>query len=428
MEKEAAGIKFQTDDDEPGRENLMHFVNVQTLMEEHLKQSRKKATGIDGVTKEEYNANIDANLEKLVEQMKQFRYRPMPVRRTYIPKANGKLRPLGIPAYEDKLVQGVMAKLLDEVYEPRFLDCSYGFRKGRSCHDVVRYICKTGMTGKVNYVLEADIKGFFDNVNHEWLMRFLEMDIADKRFLRYVRRFLLAGIMEDGKYTESDKGTPQGGLISPVLANVYLHYVLDTWFELEIKHRLHGEAYYVRYADDFLIMFQYENDAKAVMNVIPKRLARFSLEVAPEKTRIMPFGRFKGVGEEFDFLGFTFFETKARKSGKYRVGIRTSKKKLKAKKQAAKAWLRQQLTKPIAKTMETLAAALRGHCNYYGISGNFKAIQNFWNYVQITTFRMLNRRHQKRALSWEKFHRIWDFYIESPHLKVDIWGWQPKTV
>ena len=316
MEKEAAGIRFQTDDDEPRRENLMHFINVQTLMEEHRKQNRKKATGIDGVTKDEYNANIDANLENLVEQMKQFSYRPMPVRRTYIPKANGKLRPLGIPAYEDKLVQGVMAKLLDEVYEPRFLDCSYGFRKGRSCHDVVRHICKTGMTGKVNYVLEADIKGFFDNVNHEWLMRFLEMDIADKRFLRYVRRFLLAGVMEDGKYTENDKGTPQGGLISPVLANVYLHYVVDTWFELEIKPRLHGEAYYVRYADDFLIMFQYENDAKAVMNVLPKRLARFSLEVAPEKTRIMPFGRFKGTGEEFDFLGFTFFETKARKSGK----------------------------------------------------------------------------------------------------------------
>ena len=212
MEKEAAGIRFQTEDDEPRMENLMHHVNVQTLMEEHQKQSRKKATGIDNVTKDEYDANISENLEKLIVRMKAFQYRPQPVRRTYIPKANGKMRPLGIPAYEDKLVQGVMAKLLDEVYEPRFLDCSYGFRKGRSCHDVVRYIYKTGMTGKVNYVLEADIKGFFDNVNHDWLMRFLELDIADRRFLRYVRRFLLAGIMEDGKYTESDRGTPQGGL------------------------------------------------------------------------------------------------------------------------------------------------------------------------------------------------------------------------
>ena len=427
MEKEAAGIRFHTEDDEPRMENLMHHVNVQTLTEEHRRQSRKKATGIDGVTKDEYEANLAENLETLIERMKKFQYRPQPVRRTYIPKSNGKLRPLGIPAYEDKLVQGVMAVLLDEVYEPRFLDCSYGFRKGRSCHDVVRYIYKTGMTGKVNYVLEADIKGFFDNVNHEWLMRFLEMDIADKRFLRYVRRFLLAGIMEDGKYTESDKGTPQGGLISPVLANVYLHYVLDTWFELEIKPRLHGEAYYVRYADDFLIMFQYESDAKAVMNVIPKRLARFSLEVAPEKTRILPFGRFKGIGDEFDFLGFTFFETE-NKNGKYRVGVRTSKKKLKAKKQAAKAWLRKQLTKPVATTMETLAAAMRGHCNYYGVDGNSAKVAEFYRYLWWTTYRMLNRRDQKGKLSTAKFNRIWNHYMECPRVKVRIWNWEPKTV
>ena len=427
MEKEAAGIRFQTEDDEPRMENLMHHVNVQTLKAEHQKQSRKKATGIDGVTKDEYDANIDENLESLVERMKQFSYRPMAVRRTYIPKANGKLRPLGIPAYEDKLVQGVMAKLLDEVYEVRFLDCSYGFRKGKSCHDVVRYINQTVMTKKVNYVLEADIKGFFDNVNHEWLMRFLDFDIADRRFLRYVKRFLRAGIMEDGAYLESDRGTPQGGLISPVLANVYLHYVLDTWFEYEIKPRLHGEAYYVRYADDFLIMFQYENDAEAVMNVLPKRLGRFSLEVAPDKTRILPFGRFKGTKEDFDFLGFTFFNTTTRK-GKYRVGVRTSKKKLKAKKQAAKAWLRKQLTKPIAMTMETLAAVVRGHCNYYGVSGNYIQIVKFWKYLKYVTYRMLNRRDQKGRLRYPKFLRIWNYYVEEPKLKVDIWGWQPKTV
>ena len=212
MEKEAAGIRFQSEDDEPRMENLMHHVNVQALYEEHQKQNRKKATGIDGITKDEYDANVTENLNNLVEQMKQFSYRPLAVRRTYIPKVNGKLRPLGIPAYEDKLVQGVMAKLLDEVYEVRFLDCSYGFRKGKSCHDVVRYIDHTVMTKKVGYVLEADIKGFFDNVNHEWLMTFLNFDIADRRFLRYVKRFLKAGVMEDGAYLESDRGTPQGSL------------------------------------------------------------------------------------------------------------------------------------------------------------------------------------------------------------------------
>ena len=427
MEKEAAGIRFQTRDEEPRMENLMYHVNEQTLIEEHRKQSRKKATGIDGITKDEYNVNVEENLKELVERMKRFSYRPMPVRRTYIPKANGKQRPLGIPAYEDKLVQGVMARLLNEVYEVRFLDCSYGFQKGKNCHDVVRYINQTIMTKKVNYVLEADIKGFFDNVNHEWLMRFLNFDIADRRFLRYVRRFLIAGVMEDGAYLESDRGTPQGGLISPVLANVYLHYVLDTWFEYEIKPRLHGDAYYIRYADDFLIMFQYEDDAKAVMNVLPKRLGRFSLEVAEDKTRILPFGRFKGTKEGFDFLGFTLFNTTTR-TGKYRVGIRTSKKKLKAKKQAAKAWLRQQLTKPIALTMEMLAAVVRGHCNYYGVSGNFKQIQKFWKYLKYETYRMLNRRDQKGKLRYPKFLRIWNFYIEEPKLKVDIWGWQPKTV
>ena len=427
MEKEAAGIRFQTEDDEPRMENLMHHVNEQTLMEEHRKQNRKKATGIDGVTKDEYDAKVDANLKDLVERMKKFSYRPLSVRRTYIPKANGNLRPLGIPAYEDKLVQGVMAKILGEVYEVRFLDCSYGFRKGRSCHDVVRFINQTVMTKKVNYVLEADIKGFFDNVNHEWLMRFLSFDIADRRFLRYVKRFLIAGAMEDGAYLETDRGTPQGGLISPVLANVYLHYVLDTWFEYEIKPRMHGEAYYVRYADDFLIMFQYENDAEAVMRVLPKRLGRFSLEVAVDKTRILPFGRFKGTKEDFDFLGFTFFNTTTT-NGKYRVGVRTSKKKLKAKRQAAKAWLRKQLTKPVAWTMEMLAAVVRGHCNYYGVSGNFDQIQKFWRYLQFTTYRMLNRRHQKRSMSFPKFLRIWNFYIPRAHIAVDIWGWKPKTV
>ena len=268
---------------------------------------------------------------------------------------------------------------------------------------------------------------FLGSLPKTWLMRFLEFDLADRKFLRYVKRFLRAGIMEEGAYLESDRGTPQGGLISPALANVYLHYVLDTWFEYEIKPRLHGEAYYVRYADDFLIMFQYENEAKAVMNVLPKRLGRFSLEVATEKTRILPFGRYKGTKEDFDFLGFTFFNTTT-KTGKYRVGVRTSKKKLKMKRQAAKTWLQKQLTKPVAITMKTLAAVVRGHCNYYGVSGNSIQLLKFWKYLQITTFRMLNRRDQKGRLKFVKFIRIWNYYIPTPRIMVDIWNWNPKTV
>lgn len=322
MEQEPKGIREQSAK-YPAVQNLMHNVNERTLMAEHRKQSRKKATGVDGIDKAAYDENAPERIAALVERMRKFQYKPLPVRRTYIPKVNGKLRPLGIPAYEDRLVQGVMAKVLNEVYEPRFLGCSYGFRPGKGAHDVVRYINQTIMTKKVNYVLEADIKGFFDNVDHDWLMRFLAHDIQDKNYLRCVERFLIAGIMEDGKRLASDRGTPQGGLISPVLANVYLHYVLDLWMEKAIKPRLRGEVYYVRYADDFLILFQYENEARKVMDTLKKRLGKFSLEVAEDKTRILPIGRFKGTKEDFDFLGFTFFNAKTR-SGKYRLGVRTS--------------------------------------------------------------------------------------------------------
>lgn len=424
MEPETKGIREQSAA-YPAVQNLMHNVNEQMLMLEHRKQAKKKAIGIDGVDKEAYNEKVEENIRNLVDRMKKFQYRPQAVRRTYIPKANGKLRPLGIPAYEDRLVQGVMAGLLNEVYEVRFLECSYGFRPKRSAHDVVWYINQTIMTKKVNYVLEADIKGFFDNVDHEWLMKFLAHDIQDKNFLRYIKRFLIAGIMEGTELRDSDRGTPQGGLVSPVLANVYLHYVLDLWFEKAVKPKLKGEAYYVRYADDFLILFQYENEAKQVMEALKPRLGKFSLEVAEEKTRILPIGRFKGTKEDFDFLGFTFYNTTTR-GGKYRVGIRSSKKKLKAKRQAAKAWLKTRLTKPVAETMLLLAAVIRGHCNYYGVNGNFHAIQSFWKYLKYSTYRMLNRRDQKGKLKYPKFLRIWNYYIAEPHLTKDIWNWQPK--
>lgn len=424
MEQEPKGIREHSAK-YPTVQNLMHNVNERTLMAEHRKQSRKKATGIDGVDKAAYDENAQESIAALMERMRKLQYKPLPVRRTYIPKANGKLRPLGIPVYEDRLVQGVMAEVLNEVYEPRFLECSYGFRPSKSAHDVVRYINQTIMTKKVNYVLEADIKGFFDNVDHDWLMKFLAHDIQDKNYLRYVKRFLIAGIMEDGKRLDSDRGTPQGGQISPVLANVYLHYVLDLWMEKAIKSRIQGEVYYVRYADDFLILFQYENEARKVMDALKKRLSKFSLEVAEEKTRILPIGRFKGTKEDFDFLGFTFFNARTR-TGKYRLGVRTSKKKLKAKRRAARAWLKEHMHRPVAETMQTIAAILRGHCNYYGVSGNFHAIQSFWKYLKYSTYRVLNRRHQKRSMKYDRFLRIWNHYVKEPHLTTDIWGWQPK--
>ncbi len=319
-----------------------------------------------------------------------------------------------------------MAQTLNEVDEPRFLECSYGFRPKRSAHDVVRYINQTIMSRKVNYVLDADFKGFFDNVSHEWFMKFLEHDIQDMNFLCYVKRFLIAGIMEGSELKDSDRGTPQGGLISPVLENVYLYYVLDLWFEEVIKPRLRGEAYYVHYADDFLVLFQYEDAARCVLDELKTRLGKVSLEVVEDKTKILPIGRFKGTKEGFVFLGFTFYNTKTR-GNKYRLGIRTSKKRLKAKRQAAKGWLRTRMTKPVFRTMGILAAIIRGHCSIYGVNGNFHAIQSFWKYLY-STYRMLNKSHQKHSMKYEKFLRIWNYCVKEPHLTVEIWNWQPKAV
>jgi len=402
-------------------QTLMNRVNEATLKKEHLKQSRRKASGVDGVTKDGYGANADANLSNLVKRVRAFRYKPLPVRRTYIPKANGKLRPLGIPSYEDKLVQGVMAGMLTEIYEERFCDCSYGYRPGRSAHDAIRYVDTVIGTKKVQYVVEADIKGFFDNVNHDWQMKFLENDIEDKIFLRYIKRFLIAGVMEGTERRESDKGTPQGGLISPVLANVYLHYVLDLWFERVLKKRCKGEVYYIRYADDFLFMFQSRKEAEEVMELLTSRLNKFGLELAKDKTRMLPFGRLTGTKEEFEFLGFTFYNAKTR-SGKIRVGIRTSKGKLKAKRAEAKAWLRSRLTRPISETMRAIANSLRGHNNYYGVNGNTVQVHKLYLYVQYMYYKILNRRDQKGKLRYEKYKRIWDYHVQKPRVCVRIWA------
>lgn len=400
---------------------LMSYVNTDTLMEEFKRQSGKKAKGIDGISKADYAENLKENLDNLIKRLKVFSYHPEPVRRIYIPKDNGKVRPLGIPSFEDKLVQGAMAKALESVYEPRFLDCSYGFRKGRNAHQCIADMNHTLMFKKVNYVLDADIMGFFDNVEHEWLIKFLEHDIADKSYIRYIKRLLRAGMMEEGKYYETDKNVPQGGVISPTLANVYLHYVLDLWFEKHIKQKLRGEAYLFRYADDFTIMFQYEDDSKKMLEALIDRFAKFGLELAADKTRTLPFGRFKGTKESFDFLGFRFINGLDRKDN-YRVHIRTSKKKLKLKKQSAKKWLTERMHKPIWETLETLKLKLNGHINYYGVNGNFNSIQNFFSYIRNIFYRVLRRRGQKKPIKFNDFIRIWDAMgFRPPNVCVNIW-------
>ena len=412
-------------------QTLMHHVNTQTLKQEHATQASGKATGVDRTTKEEYGAQLEENLEDLIRRMKTFSYRPQPVRRTYIPKGNsGKLRPLGIPAYEDKLVQGVMRKCLDEIYEGKFLDCSYGFRKGRNCHQAIREVDRLVMTKKVNFVLDADIKGFFDNVNHEWLMKFLEHDIGDKNFLRYIVRFLKAGVIEDLQRYESDKGTPQGGLISPVLANVYLHYVLDLWFQV-VRKELKGEAYMIRYADDFVCFFQYEHEAASFYQKLEVRLAKFGLELAKDKSKIIRFGRYaqehskEGKTDCFDFLGFRIINGKGR-TGAYRVVLRTNPKKLKAKKETVKEWLFLYMHEKPKLTIRTLNQKLAGHYAYYGVSGNYPGVHNFYRYVVQTYHNVLSRRSQNGQVGWAKYTQLLEIFpILKPSIRVNLW--KPAT-
>ena len=414
-------------------QTIMHYVNMETLKGEHKRQKTGKAKGIDGVAKEEYGKQLDENIEKLLVRMKSFSYRPQAVRRTYIPKAGSdKLRPLGIPAYEDKLVQGVMRQVLDQIYEGKFCDFSYGFRAGRNSHQAVRDVNRIVMTKKVNFLVDADIKGFFDNVDHKWLIRFLEHDIEDKNFVRYIIRFLKSGIMEDMKFYESDKGTPQGGLISPVLANVYLHYALDIWFDRVVKKRCKGEAYIVRYADDFVCFFQYENEAEMFYRDLEVRLAKFGLELAKDKSKIMSFGRFArkdnedGKTQSFDFLGFTLNNGKTR-TGKYRVVCRTNKKKLKEKKKAVKEWLRYNIQRRLPDLIGLLNRKIVGHYAYYGISGNYQGLLNFYRFIESALRKALSRRSQRGYLNWKRYNSVLEKYpIVKPKIFVNIW--QPTAL
>ncbi len=419
METKRKDIKYQIQQGYK-LQTIMHYVNRETLIKQHEKQQKNKASGIDGITKENYEENLECNIENLLKKMKTFSYKPKSVRKTYIPKSNGKLRGLGIPCYEDKLVQGAMADVLNEIYENIFQPTSYGFRPNKNCHQAISQINWLIMTKKVNYILEADIKGFFDNIDHEIMMMFLEEKIADKNFLRYIKRFLKSGVMEDYQYCESDKGTPQGGLISPILANVYLHYVLDNWFNC-IKKELKGEAYLIRYADDFVVLFQCEETAKKFYQKLIGRMKKFKLELAEDKTRILPFGRSKGTKEAFDFLGFTFSNGSTR-NGKYRPYITTSKKKLKQKCEAVKKWLHDRMHEPIIITGESLKKKIVGHHAYYGINGNYKSLKKFYNYIMYTWLKVLRKRGQKHKIKYPDFLRIWNYInIPKPKLYVDIW-------
>ena len=413
-------------------QNLAPYINKETLEEAHRRMNPKKARGWDEVSKEDYAVHLEANLESLVDRMKKGSYRPEPSRRAYIPKAGSdKGRPLGISCYEDKLVENVVASILNLVYEPKFMDASFGFRPGRSCHGAIREIIEMVQYRKVNYVVEADIKGFFDNVDHEWLIKFLEHDIADKRFIEIISKMLKAGVMEDGEFQETEKGTPQGNGASPILANIYLHYVLDLWFEKRVRKGCRGDAYLIRYCDDFVCCFRYRDEAEKFYADLIERFAKFGLEIAVDKTKILEFGRFakenrekrgEGKPETFDFLGFTFYCGTDSWKQFFRCRVKTSKKKFRAKLLAVKEWLKRNRNMPVSMLIAKLNQGLIGHYAYYGVTDNTRELKNFQNAVKWLLFKWLNRRSQRRSYTISQFFDglLKTCPLAEPHIRVSL--------
>lgn len=389
------------------------------LTEDFLKEcfwelKRDKATGIDGETVKEYEANAEERIKDLVRRMKANQYGVKPVRRVYIPKPNGEVRPLGIPTVEDKIVQMGIKKILESIFEVDFVDVSYGFRPNRSCHNALDDLDKTIMTKPINYVVDMDIEKFFDTVDHNWMMKCLKQRIVDPKFLQLIGKFLKAGIMEEGKFIETDKGTPQGAILSPILANIYLHYVLDLWFKKVEKKELKGYAKLIRYADDFIICFQAGYEANKVSQMLKDRLAKFGLKIAEDKRKIIEFGRYvweKAKRESkkvatFDFLGFTHYCDKTRK-GKFKLGRKTASSKFRQKMVAMNQWLKEIRNKiKLKEWWKVLNKKVIGHYRYYGISGNMRALRKFYILTSKLAYKWINRRSQKKSFTYEQYCRF----------------------
>jgi len=394
--------------------SLAHLLTVDFLKQCFRELKRDRASGVDGVTVEEYGKRLEENLKELVQRLKAKRYRPKPVRRVYIPKPKGGKRPLGVPAVEDKIVQMGLKKILEAIFEVDFLDVSYGFRPNRNCHQALDDLDKAVMTKPVNYIVDMDIEKFFDTVDHKKLMELLRKRIADPSILRLIGRFLKAGVMEEGKYYQVDRGTPQGGILSPILSNIYLHYCLDLWFEKVVKKQMRGFCQLIRYADDFVVGFQKAREARAFERSLRERLGKFGLKVSEEKNRIIPFGRYPYLSAQkegkrvatFDFLGFTHYCTKTRR-GYFRLGRKTAKVKFRQRIKELNQWLKS--ARSIAKLQEwweVLKMKLLGHYQYYGISGNMAEIKAYYKQAVRLAFKWINRRSQKKSCNWAQFHTV----------------------
>ena len=403
--------------------SLVHLINQEMLIKCHNEMETDKASGVDEVTKAEYGKDLRSNVKDLVARMKRQAYKPKPVKRIYIDKDNGKKRPLGIPAYEDKLVQKALSKILNVIYEEDFLDCSFGFRPNRSCHDALRRLGGIISKSEIEYVVDTDIKGFFDNVDHDWLMKFVDHRIQDPNLQRLIVRFLKAGLMEDGKRHKTTLGTPQGGVCSSVLANLYLHHVVDLWFKYTVRKHMRGQAYMVRYADDIIFCFQFEEDVKRFYKALKGCLNKFNLELSEEKTKIVKLtdDQDNDGNRTFDFLGFTHYMGKCR-DGVKRLKRKTSRKRYRKSVTKFKLWIKSNRTTPINEFMKKLNRKLIGTYNYYVVSDNFKSIRKLYRQVQVLVYKWLNRRSQKKSFSWEKYELFLKKYaIRRPKIKVNLY-------
>jgi len=409
--------------------NLFSLLTYELLWYAFRRLKRGKTPGVDNVTVEDYEADLEANLRDLLERLHRGSYRPMPSLRKNIPKGNGKTRPLGIACVEDKLVQRAVVMILEPIYEVDFHDTSYGYRPGKSCHAALATLGGIIATRKVNWISDADIKGFFDNVCHERLVELLRKRVSDSKLLRLIVRFLKAGVMIDGHLHDTEDGVPQGASLSPLLANVYLHYVLDEWFERDVKPRMQGEAYLIRFADDFICCFDRESDARRYQSVLPKRLARYSLSVAEEKTKLIRFGRFarrdnqrlgEGAASTFDFLGFTHYCGQSR-AGRFKLKRKTSGKKLRVKLREMRLWFHHQLSTPVGEMWPVLNAKLRGHYQYYGINDNWPLLMAYRSKVRRMAKRHLSRRSQSSYVNWGDFNRFTERHpLASPKRLTDL--------
>ncbi len=400
---------------------LAHHIDLAFLKEAHRRTRKDGSVGIDRQTAADYVRDLEGNLCSLLDRFKSGRYQAPPVRRTYIPKGDGKkMRPIGIPTFEDKVLQRAVAMLLEAIYEQDFLDCSYGFRPGRSAHQALEDFREKLMKMRGGFVIEVDIQAFFDNLDHSHLRRFLNRRVNDGVIRRTIGKWLSAGVMEKGAVTRLKGGTPQGGVISPILANVYLHEVLDTWFERTVKPRLAGESYMIRYADDVLIVCWVEEDARRLMNVLPKRFGKYGLALHPEKTRLVRFERpiRRANGQEpdredmpgtFDFLGFTHYWGKSLK-GNWVVLRKTAVDRFRRGLKAISLWCRRHQHDPIPVQHRVLCAKLRGHYQYYGITANSPSLNRFDHQVVHTWRKWLNRRSRKAKMTWERFQKLLERY------------------